>query len=418
MIAPAIPENEVERLASLRALGLLDTAPEERFDAITRLATAMFDVPIAYVSLVDENRQFLKSRVGLDFCETSRETSFCGHAILESSALVVPDTRLDARFAGNPMVTGTPGTRFYVGLPLRSAAGFNVGTLCLMDRTPRDLPAAVLAQLNQLGLIAERELQLGDVIRLQGDLIRTKDLFLASQRVVAEQLDEALAYVLSLLPKNLTGRVRTEYEFIPSSQLGGDSFGFHWLDGDRLAIYLLDVCGHGVGAALLSVSAMNVLRGGALRDVDLGDPGRVLAGMNRAFPEEAHNGLYFTMWYGVLDVAGGTLRYAAAAHPAAVLVRSGGGRVDLGSPGLPIGCFEEAAYRTEEARVESGDRLYVFSDGIYEVPDAEGRMGTREDFGAILDAAPSAVDVVERMRAQQGAAEFEDDVSVLRVAVG
>lgn len=417
MIAPEIPENEIERLASLRALGLLDTEAEERFDAITRFATAMFDVPIAYVSLVDENRQFLKSRVGLNFCESSRETSFCGHAILESTALIVPDTWLDERFVGNPMVTGDPNARFYAGLPLRSANGFNVGTLCLMDRTPRDLPSAAIAQLNQLGLIAERELQLGEVIRLQDDLIRTKDLYLASQRVVKEQLDEALAYVLSLLPENLTGRVRTEYEFIPSSQLGGDSFGFHWLDADGLAIYLLDVCGHGVGAALLSVSAMNMLRSGSLRAVDFSDPSQVLEGLNRAFPEEAHNGQYFTMWYGVLDVSSQTLRYSAAAHPAAVLVRRNGERVDLGLPSLPIGCFEDTKYQTSETSFETGAGLYVFSDGIYEVPTASGGMGTREEFVPTLADSPAVSEVTSRAGMGRDLSQFEDDVSVLRVAL-
>ena len=98
MIAPATPKNESERLASLRSLGLVDTPPEERFDSVTRLATTIFQLPISYSSLVEESTQFLKSRVGLDFCESSRETSFCGHAILEIEPLIIPDTLKDERF--------------------------------------------------------------------------------------------------------------------------------------------------------------------------------------------------------------------------------------------------------------------------------------------------------------------------------
>ncbi|MDD5200987.1 MAG: SpoIIE family protein phosphatase [Terrimicrobiaceae bacterium] len=415
MIAPALPLDEMERLESLRSLGLLDTDPEERFDAVTRLATMIFETPIAYISLVDETRQYLKSRVGLDLCESSRETSFCGHAILESQALIVPDTLGDERFADNPMVSGEPFARFYAGLPLRGPGGFNVGTLCLMDIEPRVLSEGEIARLNQLKTIAERELQLGSVIRMQDDLLKTRNALIESQRTIAQQMDEALAYVVSLLPQNISGKVRTSYEFIPSSTLGGDSFGFHWIDAEHFAIYLLDVCGHGVGSALLSVSAMNVLRGQTLPGVDFLEPSQVLAGMNRTFTMDGHNGLYFTMWYGVLDVATGLLRFAGAGHPPAVIVEPEGTIHRLGAPGLPIGCFDTTAYATGEAQLPRGSCLYVFSDGIYEVRDPSDSMGTYEEFVAILADAPLAETVIARIREQKRADAFEDDVSLIRV---
>jgi len=118
MQQPAIPDNETQRLAALHALDVLDTPPEERFDRITRIAARLMDVPICLVTLVDANRQWFKSCIGLDASETPRDISFCGHAILAPEALVIPDAAADPRFADNPLVAGEPRIRFYAGEPL------------------------------------------------------------------------------------------------------------------------------------------------------------------------------------------------------------------------------------------------------------------------------------------------------------
>ena len=153
------PGNDVERLHALRALLLLDTPPEERFDRIAAFAASEFDVPMATVSLVDEDRQWFKARVGVAFCESERDLSFCGHAIMTPATMVVPDARLDPRFAGNPMVTGEPHVRFYAGAPLRLAAGEIVGTLCIMDTQPRHMDRTDLAILGALRALVVEELQ-------------------------------------------------------------------------------------------------------------------------------------------------------------------------------------------------------------------------------------------------------------------
>lgn len=155
MIEPALPVDESERVAMLRDLGLLDTPPEERFDRVTRLAAALFDVPIALVSLVDSNRQWFKSRQGLEAVQTERTVSFCGHAILRPETLVVTDTLTDPRFADNPLVTGPPHIRFYAGRPIAMPGGKRAGTLCIIDRRPRTFDAAALARLNDLACIVE-----------------------------------------------------------------------------------------------------------------------------------------------------------------------------------------------------------------------------------------------------------------------
>lgn len=158
MKPPDKPGNEKQRLATLRSIAILDTAPEERFDRLTRLAKRVFDVPIALVSLVDENRQWFKSRVGLDACETRRDISFCGHAILGDGPFIIDDALQDERFADNPLVTGEPGIRFYAGMPLRYLNGAKLGTLCIIDREPRSLDDEDLGMFRDLADIAESEI--------------------------------------------------------------------------------------------------------------------------------------------------------------------------------------------------------------------------------------------------------------------
>lgn len=158
MKKPEKPGDEAKRLQALRALAILDSAPEERFDRYTRLAQRSFNVPVALVSLVDAERQWFKSNQGLAATETSRDVSFCGHAVLEDAALVIPDTFEDERFADNPLVVDKPNIRFYAGRPLAAPDGSRVGTLCLIDRRPRTLDAEDLELLDDLGAMVEDEL--------------------------------------------------------------------------------------------------------------------------------------------------------------------------------------------------------------------------------------------------------------------
>lgn len=159
MIPAPIPADDQRRLDALYSLNILDTAAEERFDRLTRLARRLFDVPIALVSLVDAKRQWFKSSFGLAVRETPREQSFCGHAILRDDLLIVPDALQDQRFHDNPLVTGAPGVRFYAGCPLAVRGGAKVGTLCLIDTAPREFDQDDQALLHDLGRLAEQELE-------------------------------------------------------------------------------------------------------------------------------------------------------------------------------------------------------------------------------------------------------------------
>ncbi len=153
-----IPENEAHRIETLNALQLLDTNIEERFEQITRIAAAAFDVPMALVTLVDRDRQWFKSHFGLSATETPRDQAFCAHAILDTKVMIVRDTLLDARFADNPLVVGEPRIRFYAGYPLTLPNGTSPGTLCLIDTRPRDLDKVKIDLLRELGRLVEREM--------------------------------------------------------------------------------------------------------------------------------------------------------------------------------------------------------------------------------------------------------------------
>ncbi|QIA02935.1 GGDEF domain-containing protein [Pseudomonas fluorescens] len=158
MLVPGKPANEAVRVQVLQDLKLLDSAPEERFDRLTRLAKRLFNVPIALVTLVDKDRQWFKSCVGLGVTETPRDVSFCAHAILQDELLLVPDAREDERFHDNPLVIGDPNIRFYAGYPLTVPNGNKMGTLCLIDTRPRDLDEEERALLRDLAGMAEQEL--------------------------------------------------------------------------------------------------------------------------------------------------------------------------------------------------------------------------------------------------------------------
>jgi len=154
MLVPGKPANEAARIDALHGLNL-NSEPEERFDRLTRLAKRLFNVPIA---LVDKDRQWFKSCVGLDVSETSRDVSFCGHAILQNELMLVPDALEDLRFHDNPLVTGAPNIRFYAGYPLTVPDGNKMGTLCLIDTKPRNLDDEERALLRDLAEMAEQEL--------------------------------------------------------------------------------------------------------------------------------------------------------------------------------------------------------------------------------------------------------------------
>ena len=175
MMKPAIPENESDRLVALRALEVLYTPAEERFDRLTRLASTVLGAPIALVSIVGEHTQWFKSAHGVMAEESTRETSFCGHAILSAGSFVVEDAWLDPRFVDNPLVLGDPHIRSYVGYPVCAKDGSRVGTICALDNKPRKFQPEQLEALRDIAALVEGELQHSQLGEAQRDLIREYD---------------------------------------------------------------------------------------------------------------------------------------------------------------------------------------------------------------------------------------------------
>lgn len=186
------PENESARLAALQRYAILDTFPEQEFDDLSRLAAMICGTPIALVSLVDSHRQWFKSRIGIDETETSRDVAFCAHAILQPDVMVVPDALEDERFRANPLVTENPNVRFYAGAPLISQEGYALGTLCVIDRVPRELSAEQKEALKALSRLVVTQMELR---RSVSDLSRA----IRERRMTEEELDQLFTVSLDML---------------------------------------------------------------------------------------------------------------------------------------------------------------------------------------------------------------------------
>ena len=247
-----------------------------------------------------------------------------------------------------------------------------------------------------------------------------------SQQVLANDLATAAQYVRSLLPPpQQMGSVTADWRFIPSAELGGDAFGYHNLDDEHVAVYLLDVCGHGVGAALLSVSALNAVRSEALPQTDFHDPGSVLAALNKAFPMERQNDMFFTIWYGVYNTAAKTIRWAGGGHPPALLLLPGEGvkPVQLDSDGPLIGAVDGLEFDSRETAVPAGSRLFVYSDGAFEISRPDGSMWAFDDFLTTLASPPLGPEnrmdaLVTHVRKLSERDDFSDDFSMVELIFG
>jgi len=239
------------------------------------------------------------------------------------------------------------------------------------------------------------------------------------------ELAEAVDYVRTMLPRPVKeGPLSIDWKFIPSTSLGGDAFGYHWLDEENFAIYLLDVSGHGVGAALLSVSVMNALRSQTLLDADYSDPQQVLAALNDAFPGEQNNDMFFTIWYGVFNKSSQNLTYASGGHPPALLFQGlpfqKAEMFMLTTKNNVIGGLPNVAYKKRIQKIDRPSCMYIFSDGVYEIPKTDGSMWQFKEFLEFVKK-PGTEKQPDIERIYQHAQEinrydsFEDDFTIVQV---
>ena len=246
-----------------------------------------------------------------------------------------------------------------------------------------------------------------------------------AEAALRQELGEAAEYVRSLLPAPISEPIAIDSRFIPSQQLGGDGFDYYWLDEDHLAIYLLDVSGHGSRAALLSVSVLNFLRSRFLPDTNFYQPERVLSALNQMIQMERQRNMYFTIWYGVYNQRTRELVYASAGHPPAVLLSHSPEGIEaklLKTSGcLPIGMFPTAQYTRDSSQIQPQSTLYIFSDGIYEIRQPDGTIWDLEDFLNLLEHCHRHGDdfslerVLQAVRTVNTKDTFDDDVSLLQI---
>lgn len=261
---------------------------------------------------------------------------------------------------------------------------------------------------------------------VKGELYAREQAYLREienqQARMERELTDAAMYIRAILPPPMTEPFRTEWRLEPCSELGGDVFGYHWIDKEHFALYMLDVCGHGAASALLSVGAVQVLRTDGLPHVDFRDPGAVVSAMNNVFLMRNQNNLYFTLWFGVLHVPTRTLRFACAGHPPALLLTSSATKSshvqNLGAKGLVLGARENKVYQTHEARIPPGSKLFLLSDGVYEIRQADGRMWDQENFlEALIEPLPAEMSRLDHLlavaRLRRGADQLDDDFSIV-----
>lgn len=309
------------------------------------------------------------------------------------------------------------------------------------DPGTRDIPVIFLTAMSEIE-DEEKGLALGAVdyitkpvsppialarIKTHLTLYQQHKALLESQRSLAKEIQEAADYVANALPAEMQGPITARWQHIPSTSLGGDAFGYHWIDADHLAIYLLDVCGHGVGAAMLSISALNTLRSQSLTGADFRQPASVLAALNNAYLMEDHHDKFFTLWYGVYDQASHQLTYASAAHPPALMMTKNGAKAPafhaLSTPNPAIGFMQDMAFSQASIGLEPQTKIIIYSDGVYEIEKQAGGVLTLAEFTNIMQSlmqveASQLELVLETMQGlHHNGPAFDDDFSLLEIQI-
>jgi sigma-B regulation protein RsbU (phosphoserine phosphatase) len=410
--APALPEDEAERLAAVRRYDVLDTPHDGAFDRVTALAARHFGVPISIVSIVDSDRIWFKSHHGVDVREIGRDPGLCASAILHDEPWIVEDARSDPRTLANPLVAGEFGLRFYAGAPLTTQDGHNLGTLCVIDKEPRELSDEEAATLRDMAAIVMDELEL----RLASRRIVGHEQRLRDQ---AERMARALQ--ASLLPPELPelpgGGLSALYRPADSGEVGGDFYDAFAAGPDGWVLVVGDVSGKGPEAAAVTALARHTIRTACLGTTD---PAAVLATLNRAMflglPGGAPKHFCTAIVVSLRRTPDGfAATVASAGHPSALVLRPGVVPSQIeGAGGPPVGWYEDAAFDAAEVELRGGDALVLYTDGLSEARTAAGMLGAEGIAAALADAAgSSAKAVTERLDATLRAVVSRDDAAAL-----
>ncbi len=386
MTSQAVLHNEETRQKALDNLKIVDTPPEERFDRITRLAQQLFGVETAAISLIDHDRQWFKSKVGMDLTEGKRGDAFCDFTIRNPEVMEVSDATKDPRFANNPYVIKDPNIRFYAGYPLETPTGEYVGALCVFDPHPRKFSPDDKALLKDLGLWAEKEM------------------------MIEAEMKRATEVQHGLLPKKrpaLDG-----YEIAGgcanARSVGGDFYDWYDVDEGE-AFTLVDVMGKGMAAAIIAATVRAVLRAGSKKG-DLAKSVEIAAATLDA--DLGNVGSFATLFHSHLNRQTGLVRYIDAGHGLSFVVSADGEATRLTSESPPLGAGIETEWQEKSFLMKPGDTMVVISDGVLDL------------FGGTIDGLRSAEDKVRQSTNAQAlvnevlemaGANSADDVTILVV---
>jgi len=378
------PEIEKERLDALYAYDILDMPREEEFEEITRLVARICDAPIAIITLIDCDRQWFVSEIGLGIRETPRDISICAHAILQPGLFIVRDTLEDARFAENPLVTGDPHLRFYAGSLLTTAEGLPLGTLCVLDYKTRELTDEQKDVLQVLSVQVMKQLELRRLLRQQAKIMAEKEAAqtllaaaYAHEKKIAETLQRSLLRPIEEM--NFPGlSVAPLYEAAWSeADVGGDFYDAFSLGGGKVALVIGDVAGKGLEAAARTAEVKYALRAFLL---DTPDPAATLVRLNDflcRFHDYADEDSprFVVMSLGIVDAHSGEATFAFAGAEPVFVLRGNSCAEQKSLPGLPLGVQSGESYRTLTWQMEPGDILLLATDGLTEARHEEDFLG-------------------------------------------
>ncbi|MEU6896202.1 GAF domain-containing SpoIIE family protein phosphatase [Streptomyces sp. NPDC046557] len=385
------PAVEAGRMAAVRRYNILDTPPDGAFDRVAAMAARLFDVPVATVTIVDEDRIWFKAAHGLEgVSEIGRDPGLCGSAVLRDEALVIPDTLLDDVACDNPLVTGPMGVRFYAAAPITTSDGHRLGTVNILDTTPRAITEKDTATLADLAAIVmdEMELRLTALKTLRYEQQQRQDEREARER--AEKDKAAIASFASTLQRTLLPpalptvpglELACHYHTASVYDVGGDFYDIFPLDSGRWAFFLGDVCGKGAEAATVTSLARYTLRAAAQLTPD---PVAVLQALNSALLADVWAGSRFcTAVFGLLTPThdkGFTVTVATGGHPPAYHLSPADGDgpvvVEAVQPkgGMLIGALPEAHFAATTLNLQPGEGLLLYTDGLSEARTPEGTM--------------------------------------------
>ncbi len=369
--------DEIARLEEVRRYRILDTPPDGAFDRVTALAARLFQVPIAIVSIVDSDRIWFKSHHGLDVGEIARDPGLCASAILQYEPWIVTDAKVDPRALANPLVAEDFGLRFYAGMPLTTPDGHNLGTICVIDKEPREVTPAEHEILRDLASIVMDQLGLRlsslEALEIQTRLRREAE----AERERVGHLAQTLQR--SLLPPHLPEIPGLDLAsvFVPAEgEVGGDFYDVFPVSSRSWGIVMGDVCGKGPEAAAMTALVRYTLRAAASDTVS---PADVLSKVNEILTlrESSADGRFCTLAFARFKPTkvGAKIRVASGGHPLPLLLRASGRVEPVGGTGYLVGSFPDAEFSVHGRTMLPGDAMLFYTDGVTEARSLDEVFG-------------------------------------------